>query len=183
MDVTYLPVDRHGRVDPAEVAAAITPDTVLVTVMHAHNETGTLQPIADIAEVTRVRGVLLHTDAAQSGGKVDLDVHRLGVDLLTVVGHKMYAPRASPPSTSATASPSSHSSAAEGKNTVSAPAPRTSPWPQPSVRPPTWPPEHSGTARPLGSPRCATISTSSSPNGYPVASTFTDTPLVDCPTR
>ena len=93
VDVTYLPVDRHGRVDPAEVAAAITPDTVLVTVMHAHNETGTLQPIADIAEITRLRGVLLHTDAAQSGGKVDLDIDRLGVDLLTVVGHKMYAPK------------------------------------------------------------------------------------------
>ena len=93
VDVTYLPVDRYGRLDPAEVRAAITPNTVLVTVMHANNETGTLQPIADIAETTRPRGVLLHTDAAQSAGKVDLDVDELGVDLLTVVGHKMYAPK------------------------------------------------------------------------------------------
>ena len=60
------PVDRYGRLDPCDVAAAITPETVLVTVMHANNETGTLQPIADIAEITRPRGVLLHTDAAQS---------------------------------------------------------------------------------------------------------------------
>lgn len=64
-----------------------------MTVVHANNETGTLQPIADIAEITRPRGVLLHTDAAQSAGKVELDVDELGVDLLTAVGHKMYAPK------------------------------------------------------------------------------------------
>ena len=93
VDVTYLPVDHFGRLDPADVQAALTPDTVLVTVMHANNETGTLQPIADLAQVTGPRGILLHTDAAQSGGKVNLDVDRLGVDLLTVVGHKMYAPK------------------------------------------------------------------------------------------
>jgi cysteine desulfurase len=93
VDVTYLPVDRFGRLDPGDVRAAITPETVLVTVMHANNETGTLQPIACIAEITRPRGVLLHTDAAQSAGKVDLDVDELGVDLLTAVGHKMYAPK------------------------------------------------------------------------------------------
>lgn len=93
VDVTYLPVDHLGRLDPADVQAALTPVTVLVTVMHANNETGTLQAIADIAQVTGPRGILLHTDAAQSGGKVDLDVDRLGVDLLTVVGHKMYAPK------------------------------------------------------------------------------------------
>ena len=93
VDVTYVDVDRHGRVDPHDVRAAMTPSTVLVTVMHANNETGTMQPIADIAEVTRSRGVLLHTDAAQSAGKVALDVDDLGVDLLTVVGHKMYAPK------------------------------------------------------------------------------------------
>lgn len=93
VDVTCLPVDRFGRVDPAEVLAAVTPRTVLVTVMHANNETGTLQPIAEIAEGCREREVLLHTDAAQSVGKIDVDVERLGVDLLTVVGHKMYAPK------------------------------------------------------------------------------------------
>ncbi|WP_202862992.1 cysteine desulfurase family protein [Ornithinimicrobium murale] len=93
VDVTVLPVDRHGLVDPAAVAEAITPATVLVSVMHANNETGTLQPIREIAALTRERGVLLHTDAAQSAGKVDLDVEELGVDLMTLVGHKMYAPK------------------------------------------------------------------------------------------
>ncbi|MEO6143114.1 MAG: cysteine desulfurase family protein [Dermatophilaceae bacterium] len=93
VDVTYLPVDRFGRLDPADVQAAITPNTVLVSVMHANNETGTLQPIADLARITGPRGVLLHTDAAQSAGKVTIDVDQLGVDLLTAVGHKMYAPK------------------------------------------------------------------------------------------
>lgn len=93
VDVTYLPVDRDGRVSPDVVRDAITPSTVLVTIMHANNETGTIQPVAEIARVCRERGVLLHTDAAQSVGKVDVDVDRLGVDLLTVVGHKMYAPK------------------------------------------------------------------------------------------
>lgn len=93
VQVTYLGVDGHGLVDPAEVAAAITPDTVLVSVMHANNETGTIQPIARIARATRSAGVLLHVDAAQSAGKIDVDVDALGVDLLTVVGHKLYAPK------------------------------------------------------------------------------------------
>lgn len=91
--ITVLPVDAHGRVDPARIAAAITQDTVLVSVMHANNETGVVQPIAEIADVCRANGVLLHTDAAQSAGKIPLDVDDLGVDLLTVVGHKMYAPK------------------------------------------------------------------------------------------
>ena len=89
VEVSYLPVDSDGVVDPDDVAAAITANTVLVSVMHANNETGTLQGIADIAEVTRSRGVLLHSDAAQSVGKVPVDVDALGVDLLTVVGHKV----------------------------------------------------------------------------------------------
>jgi cysteine desulfurase len=93
VEVTYMPVDHLGRLDPADVRAALTPNTVLVTVMHSNNETGTLQPIADIAQITRTHGILLHTDAAQSAGKVPLDVDQLGVDLLTVVGHKMYAPK------------------------------------------------------------------------------------------
>lgn len=93
VDVTVLPVDRHGLVSPAAVAEAISPATVLVSIMHANNETGTLQPIRDIAAVTREQGVLLHTDAAQSAGKMPLDVEELGVDLMTVVGHKMYAPK------------------------------------------------------------------------------------------
>jgi cysteine desulfurase len=93
VEVTYLPVDHLGRLDPADVREALTPDTVLVTVMHSNNETGTLQPIADIAQITGPRGILLHTDAAQSAGKVHLNVDQSGVDLLTVVGHKMYAPK------------------------------------------------------------------------------------------
>jgi len=93
IDVTYLPVDGEGLVNPDDVAAAITADTVLVSVMHANNETGILQPIADIASVTRREGVLLHSDAAQSVGKIEVNVDDLGVDLLTVVGHKMYAPK------------------------------------------------------------------------------------------
>jgi cysteine desulfurase len=93
VEVTYLPVDGHGRVDPAALAAVIGDDTVLVSVMLANNETGTVQPIAELARVTRERGVLLHTDAAQAVGKVPVDVRDLGVDLLTMVGHKMYAPK------------------------------------------------------------------------------------------
>ncbi len=91
--VTYLPVDQQGQVDPAAVAAAITPRTLLISVMHANNETGVLQPIAAIAEIARRRGVLMHTDAAQSVGKVPVDVAALGVDLLAVAGHKLYAPK------------------------------------------------------------------------------------------
>jgi cysteine desulfurase len=91
--VTVLPVDRFGRVDPDEVRQAITPRTILITVMHANNEVGTIQPIAEIATVARKAGVLLHTDAAQSVGKIPTGVDSLGVDLLSVAGHKVYAPK------------------------------------------------------------------------------------------
>lgn len=91
--VTYLPVDSEGRVDPAAVAAAITPQTVLISVMHANNETGVLQPVATIGAMAKAHGVLFHTDAAQSCGKVPVNVNELGVDLLTLVGHKLYAPK------------------------------------------------------------------------------------------
>jgi cysteine desulfurase len=91
--VTYLPVDRSGRVCTESVEAAIDDKTVLITIMHANNETGTLQPIAEIARVARKHGVLLHTDAAQSVGKIPVRVEDLGVDLLTVAGHKLYAPK------------------------------------------------------------------------------------------
>jgi cysteine desulfurase len=91
--MTVLPVDGHGLVDPDDVARAIDSGTVLITIMHANNEVGTLQPISEIARIARDRGVAFHTDAAQSVGKVDANVDTLGVDLLTIVGHKLYAPK------------------------------------------------------------------------------------------
>ncbi len=91
--ITYLPVDGTGLVDPALLAGAITPQTVLVTIMHANNETGTIQPIAGLSAIAHARGIAFHTDAAQSAGKVNVDVNELGVDLLTIAGHKLYAPK------------------------------------------------------------------------------------------
>jgi cysteine desulfurase len=93
LDVTFLPVDTYGQVRAADLAAAIRPDTILVSIMHANNEVGSLQPIAEISRITRQHQVLLHTDAAQSVGKIPTDVEELGVDLLTVAGHKLYAPK------------------------------------------------------------------------------------------
>ncbi len=91
--VTYLAVDRYGRVDPDDVRRALTSRTILISVMHANNEVGTIQPIAEISQIARERGILFHTDAAQSVGKVPTKVRELGVDLLSVAGHKLYAPK------------------------------------------------------------------------------------------
>ena len=91
--VTIVPVAANGLVDPADVAAAITPKTVLVSVMHANNEIGTIQPLAEISQVTRDRGILLHTDAAQSLGSLPFHVGHLGVDLASFSGHKIYGPK------------------------------------------------------------------------------------------
>jgi len=91
--VTYVPVDGTGLVDPDAVRRALTPQTILVSVMHANNEVGTVQPIREIARIAREAGVLVHTDAAQSVGKIAADVNELGVDLLSVAGHKLYAPK------------------------------------------------------------------------------------------
>ncbi len=91
--VTYLPVDEFGLVHPSDLAQALTPQTILVSIMHANNEVGTLQPIAELAELSHAAGALFHTDAAQSVGKVKVHVKELGVDLLSIAGHKLYAPK------------------------------------------------------------------------------------------
>jgi cysteine desulfurase len=91
--VTYLPVDGAGRVDPEAVRQAITPRTILISIMHANNEVGTIQPIEAIGAIAREHGIRFHTDAAQSVGKIPTKVGDLGVDLLSIAGHKLYAPK------------------------------------------------------------------------------------------
>ena len=91
--VTYIPVDKYGLVDPGDIRRAITGETILITIMHANNEVGTIEPIAEIGEIARERGIIFHTDAAQSCGKIRVDVNELKVDLLTIAGHKLYAPK------------------------------------------------------------------------------------------
>lgn len=93
VEVTILPVDQFGRVDPETVRTAIKPHTSLISIMMANNETGTLEPIENISRVAKERGVPLHTDAAQAVGKIPVDVNKLGVDFLSVAGHKLYAPK------------------------------------------------------------------------------------------
>lgn len=91
--ITYLPVDRYGIVDPDAVEKAITTETALITIMHANNEVGTIEPIREIGEIAREHDVPFHTDAAQSSGKIAVDVNKLHVDLLSIAGHKLYAPK------------------------------------------------------------------------------------------
>ncbi len=91
--VTYLPVDKFGRVSAEQVRAALTDKTILVSVMHANNEIGTIQPVAEIGKVCKERGILFHTDAVQSAGKIEVDVEKMGIDLLSLSAHKMYGPK------------------------------------------------------------------------------------------
>lgn len=90
---TLVRVDGQGRVDPDEIRKALRPDTVLISVMHANNETGVLQPVEEIAAVAREAGVLLHSDGVQAAGRIDVDVKALGVDLYAISGHKFHAPK------------------------------------------------------------------------------------------
>ncbi|NJO92106.1 MAG: IscS subfamily cysteine desulfurase [Chloroflexia bacterium] len=92
-EVTYLPVDEFGMISLKTLEEAIKPTTILITIMHANNEIGTLQPIAEIGEIAKKYNIRLHTDAAQSIGKVNVDVQEMGIDLLSIAGHKLYAPK------------------------------------------------------------------------------------------
>lgn len=92
-EISIIPVDEYGRVDPDDIRRSVRADTTLVSIMHANNEVGTIQPIQDIAEITRQNGIILHVDAAQSIGKIPVSVENLNVDLLTIAGHKFYAPK------------------------------------------------------------------------------------------
>jgi len=92
-EIAWLPVDRFGMVNPKDVEKAIRKDTILITIIHANNEVGTIQPIHEIGAIARDKKIVFHTDASQSVGKIETDVDKLGVDLLTIAGHKLYAPK------------------------------------------------------------------------------------------
>ena len=92
-EASIVPVDKDGMVDPDDIRKEIRKETILVSVMHANNEVGTIEPIEEISRITREHGIPFHTDAAQSAGKIPVDVDSLGVDLLTIAGHKLYAPK------------------------------------------------------------------------------------------
>ena len=92
-EITYLPVDKYGMVNPEDIEAAVKEETILISVMHANNEVGTIQPVSEISEIAKKHNIHLHSDAAQSLGKIRVDVNEMGVDLLSIAGHKLYAPK------------------------------------------------------------------------------------------
>ncbi|HZL12016.1 MAG TPA: cysteine desulfurase family protein [Prolixibacteraceae bacterium] len=92
-EITYISVDQFGMLDPKQIKKAIRPDTILISIMHANNEVGTIQPISEIGAIARHNNIVFHTDASQSVGKIETDVNKLKVDLLTIAGHKLYAPK------------------------------------------------------------------------------------------
>ncbi|HVJ50460.1 cysteine desulfurase NifS [Desulfitobacterium sp.] len=92
-DLTVVPVDEEGFIDPQAVAKAIRPDTILITIMHANNEVGTIQPIAEIGKIAQEKGIIFHVDAVQSLGKIPIDVKAMNIDLLTISSHKIYGPK------------------------------------------------------------------------------------------
>ncbi len=91
--VTYLPVDKYGRVDPKELENSITKDTFLISIMHANNEIGTIQPIEEMCDIARDNGIVFHTDAVQTAGKLPLDMKKMNIDLLSISAHKLYGPK------------------------------------------------------------------------------------------
>lgn len=92
-ETTYLPVDKYGMVDPEQVASAIKPNTILISIIHASNEVGTINPLAEIGQIARQAGVLFHSDAVQTIGKIDVNVDHLNIDLMSLTAHKVYGPK------------------------------------------------------------------------------------------
>lgn len=92
-EITYVKVDNYGMINPTDIEKAIRPDTILVSIMHANNEVGTIQPIQQIATIAKKHKIIFHSDAAQSAGKIKTDIKEFGVDLLSIAGHKLYAPK------------------------------------------------------------------------------------------